>query len=78
MTTVRDVKGMNEITTGDVCARCGAAVRQLSRPDGTLEGGVDMAPSRWMTDGSLEAGVDLGPLWDCDCAGADGPQVPDR
>jgi len=45
---------------------------------GSFEGGVEMAPSRWMTDGSLEAGVDLGPLWDCDCAGADGPQVPDR
>jgi hypothetical protein len=76
--TVRGVKAMNEITLGDVCVRCGAAVRQLSGPEGTLEGGMDMAPSRSVTDGSLEGGVDLAPLWDCDCGEIDGPQVPDR
>jgi len=78
VTTVRDVKAMNEISLGDVCGRCGAAVRPLSGPEGSLEAGVDIAPSRSVTDGSLEGGLDLTPWWECDCDGNDGPQVPDR
>jgi hypothetical protein len=77
VTSVRDVKAMNEITPGDVCVRCGSAVHQLSGPEGTLEAGVDMAPSRSVTDGSLEGGVDLAPPWGCECGGIDGPQVPE-
>ena len=68
----------SEITPGDVCVRCGSAVHQLGGPEGTLEAGVDMAPSRSVTDGSLEGGVDLAPPWGCECGGIDGPQVPDR
>ena len=71
------MKAMDDITAGDVCTRCGATVRPRRGPDGTLEGGVDIAPSHPASEGSLEAGVDIEPTWDCDCAGLEGPQVHD-
>ena len=76
--TVRDMKAMNDIVRGDVCVRCGATVRVLSPPDGSLEGGIDLAPSRSVIDGSLEGGIDLAPLWACDCGPGAGPQVPEQ
>ena len=76
MGPVRDVKAMDDIRPGDVCRRCGATVRPRRGPDGSLEGGFDLAPSGAAGDGSLEGGVDAAPRWDCDCAGDDGPQVP--
>jgi hypothetical protein len=66
---------MDDIRPGDVCSRCGATVRLRRGPDGSLEGGVDLAPSVPAVEGSLEGGVEIGPGWDCDCAGADGPHV---
>ena len=75
MGTVRDVKAMDDIRPGDVCSRCGATVRPRHGPDGSLEAGVDLAPSRSPVEGGLEGGVEIGPGWDCDCDGADGPQV---
>ena len=78
VSTVRVVKAMNEITAGDVCRRCGAAVRRPSGPDGSLEGGVEIMPTRSVTDGSLEAGVDIAPAWECDCPDQEGPQVSHR
>ena len=75
MGTVRGMKAMDDIRPGDVCSRCGATVRPRHGPDGSLEGGVDLVPSRSTVEGSLEGGVVIGPEWECDCAGAAGPQV---
>ena len=70
---MRAVKAMDDIRPGDVCSRCGATVRPRRGPDGSLEGGVDLAGT--VVDGSLEGGVDAAPGWDCDCPDGD-PQVP--